>query len=75
MPPFTECERDESAESGVFWDAFISAVGIFVYVQDEPPTIEHAALVFNTTPDLVREAAEAHPWLFLEDGCIVSDGA
>lgn len=23
-----------------------------------------AAIVFNTTPSLVREAVEAHPWLY-----------
>ncbi len=64
--PFTEFERDEDADSGVMFENFITALSVWVYVNESERTltIAEAALVFNTTPELVREAVEAHPWLY-----------
>lgn len=66
--PFTDFERDDSAEIGVMWRDFVSAIGIWVYVNEDghKPTIAEAALVFNTTPDLVREAVSKHRGLFTQ---------
>jgi hypothetical protein len=69
MPLFTEFERDPNAETGVMWETFITAIGVFVYTNEDKrpgPTVADAALAFNTTPDLVREAVGEHPWLFAE---------
>jgi hypothetical protein len=81
--PFTEFERDPDADVGVMWDHFITAIGIWVYVNSghREVTVAEAALTFNTTPDLVREAVATHPWLFASDDpdpskqTIESDGA
>lgn len=66
MKPFTDFEHDAN-ESGVHWEHFITAVGIWVYMQPGEPTVADAALAFNTTPDFVREAVESHPWIFTNE--------
>lgn len=64
--PFTEFERDPDVGVGVMWEQFITAVGIWVYTNENArrPTIAEAALAFNTTVDLIREAVDDHPWLY-----------
>lgn len=64
--PFTEFERDPDAMTGVMFDNFITAIGVWVYVNEGRRylTVAEAALVFNTTPELVREAVQTHPWLY-----------
>jgi hypothetical protein len=72
---FTEFERDKDVGVGVMFEDFITAVGMMVYTNERTVTVSDVALAFNTTPELVREAAEAHPWLFVrDDGSIESDG-
>lgn len=74
---FTEFERDKEVGVGVMFEDFITAVGMFVYTNESARKVSVAdvAVAFNTTPDLAREAAEAHPWLHVrEDGSIESDG-
>lgn len=63
---FTDFERDTSADVGVMFDHFITAVGIYVQTNEDARkvTVADVALAFNTTPELAREAVEAHPWLF-----------
>ena len=61
--PFTDFERDEN-KPGVHWEHFITALGIYVYMQDKPPSVADAVLAFNTTPGAIREAVNEHPWLF-----------
>lgn len=65
--PFTEFERDATAATGVFFRDFITALATWVYTNegDYECTVAEAALAFNTTPELVREAIEGHPWLLL----------
>jgi len=72
--PFTQFERDEDAPVGVMWRDFVTAVGVMVYTANTPPTVEAVALAFNTTRDLVREAVDEHPWLFISGDRIESDG-
>ena len=62
MPPFTEFERDED-QPGVHWEMFVSALGIYVYMQDEPPSVAAAMMAFNTTAGAIRTAVNEHPWL------------
>jgi hypothetical protein len=57
-------ERDTDV-AGVHWEHFVTAVGIFVYMQETFPIVADVALAFNATPEAVREAAEDHPWLFV----------
>lgn len=76
---FTEFERDTNATVGVMWEHFVTAVGIFVYTNEEVQKpcvkVDDIAMAFNTTPDLAREAAEDHPWLYVhDDGTVQSDG-
>lgn len=63
---FTEFERDPSASTGVMFEHFVTAVGIYVYVNEgaRRVSIADVAMTFNTTPDLAREAVAAHPWLY-----------
>lgn len=59
--PFTDFERDPN-EVGIHWDHFITALGIWTYLNESRGvTVAEAAMVFNTTPDLVREAISDHP--------------
>jgi hypothetical protein len=63
--PFTDFERDPEATTGVMWSDFVTAVGIWVYTNEDLTrlSVAEAALAFNTTPELVREAIDEHPWL------------
>ena len=63
---FTDFERDESASTGVMWDHFVIAVAMYVYTNDGVYAVSVAdvAETFNTTPALVREAVDEHPWLY-----------
>ena len=80
MSVFTEFERDPDALVGVMWEQFTTALGIWVYTNADVGrelTVTEAATVFNTTPELVREAVEDNPWLFHPDDAkllIESDG-
>jgi hypothetical protein len=62
MPPFVDFETDPD-QPGVHWDSFVSALAIWVYMQDAPPTVEAATNAFNTTPGAIRKAVMEHPWL------------
>ena len=63
---FIEFERDPEAETGVMWDRFVVAVEIYVYTNqgEFAVSVADVAETFNTTPALVREAVDEHPWLF-----------
>lgn len=66
MALFTEFERDPDECVGVMFEHFITAVGMYVYTNEaaRPVSIADTALAFNTTPELAREAVDAHPWIF-----------
>ena len=61
---FTQFERDKDVGVGVMFEDFITAVGMMVYTNERKVSVADLALAFNTTPDLVREAVDAHPWLY-----------
>lgn len=56
---------DDSAEAGLFWSEFTNALSIWAAMQPSPPTVVHAAYIFNTEPDVIREAVDEHCWMFL----------
>ena len=67
-----ELAVDEQGD--IYIDLFASALQTWVFCQDPWPTIEHAALVWNATPDVIRQAVEEAHWLFESGGCIEADG-
>lgn len=65
--PFTDFEHDPN-ETGIHWEHFITAVGIWTYLnEDRGCTVAEAAMTFCTTPELVRKAIEEHPWIFTNE--------
>lgn len=42
------------------------ALMVWVSMQDSEPTVAHAATLFNTSPDIIREAVTEDHWSFLE---------
>ena len=53
---------------------FANAVQVWAIAQDRPVTAKEAAASFNVDPDLVREAVEEHPWMFLTNDVIEHEG-
>lgn len=54
---------------------FVKALGTWVYCQQRlKVTVPEAAIAFNATPDVIRQAAEEHPWLLVIGDEIESDG-
>lgn len=46
---------------------FASAVQVWAIAQDRDVTVGEAALAFNATPELIRQAVEdEHSWMLLE---------
>jgi len=63
--PFTDFERNPGADTGVMWDNFVTAVAVYVCTNEDAfdVSVQDVAEAFNTTPELVREAVDEHPWL------------
>jgi hypothetical protein len=58
---------EPSADVGVFWDDFLSALQTWRAMQlRERVTVAEAMLAFNTTLDVVLNAVSEAYWLFLE---------
>ena len=72
--PDPDRELAVDGQGDPYADEFARAFAQWVYCQDEPPTIEHASMVWNATPDVIRQAIEEHYWLFESNGRIESDG-
>ena len=73
--PYISFERNEDADVGIMWSDFITAVGVFVGTNGGKSTVKNIAMSFNTTPELVREAIDAHYWLVASaDGTVFADG-
>lgn len=64
MTLFTEFADAEKDDCGVFFSDFVTAVGIWRYMNPSGTTVAAAALMFNTTPAIVRLAVAEHPYLF-----------
>lgn len=67
MSIYTEILSDEDDDAGIHVGQLAEAVSVWAWMQagDEPQTVATAALTFNTTPALIRQAIEIHPWAFL----------
>lgn len=66
---FTSFETDPAAETGIMFTEFVTAVGMYVYMNESEffVSVADVAEAFNTTPDLVREAVRQHPWLITRE--------
>lgn len=53
-------------EVGLSHVQFASALSCWAWMQQRDVTVAEAANVFNTTPEIVVEAVNAHPRMFLE---------
>lgn len=56
----------EGDDAGVFLDGLGSALVTFCAMQDHTVTVAEAAKVWNTTPDVIREACEDACWISVE---------
>jgi hypothetical protein len=53
---------------------FANAVQVWAVLQERPVTVNDAALAFNATPDVIRQAVEHHAWMFLDGDTIEHEG-
>ena len=57
----------EGDDAGIFIDGLGRALVTWVAMQDRSPvTVAEAALAFNTTPEIIREAVEEAMWIGVE---------
>lgn len=56
----------EGDEAGVFISGLGSALVTWVAMLDHHPTVREAAVIFNTTDAVIREAVEDAMWAYLE---------
>lgn len=54
-------------DAGIFIDGLGSALVTWTAMQERPVTIAEAALAFNTTPDVVREAVADASWIYIDE--------
>ncbi|MFG1207035.1 hypothetical protein [Xanthobacter flavus] len=52
-------------DDGLSEIAFSNALSAWAWMQQRSCTVAEAALVFNTTPEVVTAAIDAHPWMFV----------
>lgn len=58
---------DPDDNAGVFIDCLGRALVIWTAMQDRSPvTVAEAAVAFNTTPEVIREAVEDASWISVE---------
>ncbi len=70
---FSERWNIATGEPGV--GLFANAVQVWALAQERRATVEEAALTFNTTPQVIRQAVEHHYWMYLAaDGVIGHEG-
>ena len=53
---------------------FVEALGVWVSCQPIDVTVDHAAVVFNATPEVIRSAVESDRWMYLHGDAIEMDG-
>jgi hypothetical protein len=63
--PFTADIFAGLGEVGLIGTQFVGALSCWVWMQQRDVTVAEAANVFNITPEIVVEAVNAHPWMFL----------
>ena len=57
---------DDGADHGVGLDLFSSALQVWQILQNRDISVRDAAIAFRCTDGMIREAVDAHPWMFLE---------
>lgn len=69
MTLYTDILPDDDGEAGIHRQDFANAVSVWSFMQnsEKQTTVADAALAFNTTPELVRQAVEDHYWLSLDN--------
>jgi hypothetical protein len=57
----------DGEEAGVPWGNFLTALQVWTWMRpgDEPCTVREAAIAFDVADEVVREAVNEHPWMFL----------
>lgn len=54
---------------------FANALSVWLAAQErDGVTVAEAALAFNATPEVIRQAVDLHPWMFLAGDVIEHDG-
>lgn len=53
---------------------FSSALQVWAACQEESVTVDAAALAFNVRPELIRQAIDHHPWMYLSGDVIEHEG-
>lgn len=64
------CDGSGNISIGLFGNA----IQVWAVAQDRPVTVQEAAVAFNTTPAIIRQAVESHYWMFLSGDIIEHDG-
>ncbi len=54
--------------------SFHQALAVWFACQDREVTVDEAAAAFRATPEVIREAVEAHYWLYLAGDVIMAEG-
>ena len=54
--------------------AFGNALQMWAACQGRAVTVQEAAMTFNAVPEVIRQAVEDHPWMFLDGDNIEHDG-
>lgn len=71
--------RDQFAkpgdDAGIFIDALGTCLVTWAAMQNRPVTVHDAATAFNTTPEIIAEACEDAPWIYVVDDRLELDGA
>jgi hypothetical protein len=57
---------EETDEAGVLIGALGRALVTFCAMQDHTVSVAEAATVFNTTPDVIREAVDTAMWISVD---------
>lgn len=57
----------EEDEAGIPWDNFLTALQVrsFLRPGEHQATVQEAADQFDVTTDVIRQAVNQHPWMFL----------
>lgn len=75
MPLFERKDfAPDGADAGVFIDSLGIALTTWVAMQLRPVGVNEAAMTFNTTPDVIREACRDTPYLSVEGDRLELDG-
>lgn len=60
---YTEIQSDDDGEPGIHRADFANAVSTWSWMQQRPTSVAEAAMTFNTTPEIIRQAVEDHYWM------------